>query len=276
MKGAITEFVGEAGAGKSQLCMQLLLSVQLPREKGGLQGGSRTKYLFIPLTMLGAVIIHTEGAFPSRRLQQLAECFKKDHPEMAPFDLLQAVFVEKLSSAAEVDQYLSYKLPALLGQYNIQLLVIDSVAALRFDFGTGLSVKDDSIQKANWLGKLALKLKDLASGSDMVVVVTNHVTDKIEEEKVQLESGKKLPALGLSWANSLNCRFFLRKTLIPYERQVQSLPSSHKRKLDALTDSAEVTILRRTISCLFAPHIPESSESFVVESRGVRGIAEYM
>lgn len=36
--GLITEFAGEASAGKSQLSMQLCLAVQRPREQGGLGG----------------------------------------------------------------------------------------------------------------------------------------------------------------------------------------------------------------------------------------------
>ena len=35
----ITEFYGEYGSGKSQMCHQLCINVQLPPEKGGLNGG---------------------------------------------------------------------------------------------------------------------------------------------------------------------------------------------------------------------------------------------
>ena len=35
----ITEIAGTSAAGKTQLCLQLCLTVQLPREKGGLEGG---------------------------------------------------------------------------------------------------------------------------------------------------------------------------------------------------------------------------------------------
>ena len=35
----VTEIVGTSAAGKTQICMQLSLSVQLPTEQGGLGGG---------------------------------------------------------------------------------------------------------------------------------------------------------------------------------------------------------------------------------------------
>lgn len=35
----ITEIAGESASGKTQLCMQLCLSVQLPKRHGGLESG---------------------------------------------------------------------------------------------------------------------------------------------------------------------------------------------------------------------------------------------
>eukprot|EP01018_Ginkgo_biloba_P040189 Gb_37567 [translate_table: standard] len=61
--GSITELVGECGSGKTQLSLQLLLCAQLPICQGGLNASS--------------VYIHSEGYFPSRRLQQLAQAFIK-------------------------------------------------------------------------------------------------------------------------------------------------------------------------------------------------------
>lgn len=57
----ITEISGEAGVGKSQICMQLSLAVQLPESMGGL--GKATVY------------ICTEDIFPSKRLAQMIESF---------------------------------------------------------------------------------------------------------------------------------------------------------------------------------------------------------
>lgn len=51
---------GESGASKTQLALQLLLTVQLPRAHGGLEGA--------------AVYVCTEGDPPMRRLHQLARC----------------------------------------------------------------------------------------------------------------------------------------------------------------------------------------------------------
>ena len=42
----ITDYVGKAGSGKTQLCLQLALQVQLPPEEGGLGGGAHWKAPF--------------------------------------------------------------------------------------------------------------------------------------------------------------------------------------------------------------------------------------
>ena len=39
LKQGITEVAGESSSGKTQICLQLCLTVQLPEEKGGLGGG---------------------------------------------------------------------------------------------------------------------------------------------------------------------------------------------------------------------------------------------
>jgi RecA/RadA recombinase len=41
----ITEIVGPAGSGKTQLALQLTLAAQLPKERGGLGGSKSNQYL---------------------------------------------------------------------------------------------------------------------------------------------------------------------------------------------------------------------------------------
>lgn len=53
-----TEIVGESGCGKTQICLQLALNVQLSLANGGLEKS--------------VAYICTENAFPSKRLVQMA------------------------------------------------------------------------------------------------------------------------------------------------------------------------------------------------------------
>ncbi|XP_052832996.1 DNA repair protein RAD51 homolog 3 isoform X5 [Octopus bimaculoides] len=57
--GKITEFCGAPGIGKTQMCMQLAVDVQIPECFGGVEGE--------------AIYIDTEGSFIVERLQDIAE-----------------------------------------------------------------------------------------------------------------------------------------------------------------------------------------------------------
>lgn len=59
----VTEICAESSCGKSQLCLQLALNVQLSKAQGGLNKA--------------AVFICTEDAFLSKRLSQLAQHYAK-------------------------------------------------------------------------------------------------------------------------------------------------------------------------------------------------------
>ena len=55
----ITEISGESAAGKTQLCLQLCITVQLPREQGGLSGGMQGGGLVVVLIIQLLVILLT-------------------------------------------------------------------------------------------------------------------------------------------------------------------------------------------------------------------------
>ena len=61
--GKITEVCGAAGVGKTQLCMQMCASVQIPQSLGGLEGQ--------------AVYIDTEGSFVTSRVVEITNAIIK-------------------------------------------------------------------------------------------------------------------------------------------------------------------------------------------------------
>ena len=65
---AITEVFGEFGSGESQISHEIAVTVQLPPEKGGLDGQ--------------CVFIDTENTFRPERVKQIAEGFDLDVDEV--------------------------------------------------------------------------------------------------------------------------------------------------------------------------------------------------
>uniref|UniRef100_A0AAQ5XMG4 RecA family profile 1 domain-containing protein n=1 Tax=Amphiprion ocellaris TaxID=80972 RepID=A0AAQ5XMG4_AMPOC len=119
--GVITELSGESGAGKTQLALQLCLSVQYPAEHGGLNSG--------------ALYICTEDSFPIKRLQQLIReqpSLRSDVPPslISSLHFSNNIYIEHTADLGSLQVCLSRRAPLLLAQGLVRLLVVDSVAAL--------------------------------------------------------------------------------------------------------------------------------------------------
>jgi RecA/RadA recombinase len=112
----ITEICGEAGSGKSQMCMMLSLQCQLPPEEGGLLGST-------------AYMSCGEGEFPIRRLQQLAERFAvRSRSGQSPTELLSRVHIEKCYCSENIQETILKRMPTMCRTENIRLLVIDRLS----------------------------------------------------------------------------------------------------------------------------------------------------
>lgn len=194
----IIEISGESGSGKSQLCMQLSLTVQYPLQSGGLNGG--------------AVFISTEEYFSSKRLQQLILNFPskyyKDPKRSITFS--DNIFVEHINCYDLLYQCLSKRVPILACKRNIRLVIIDSIAAI---FRNAYpSFKNQ--KRAADMREIGNTLHWLCAKFDIMIVCVNQVTSDLSSIINQ-----DVPALGLAWANLITHRIQLYKK--PYSRKFQ-------------------------------------------------------
>ncbi|KAL2944218.1 DNA repair protein XRCC3-like protein [Bienertia sinuspersici] len=157
---SITEVVAESGSGKTQLCLQLLLSAQLPVSLGGLSSSS--------------LFLHTEFPFPFRRLRQLSLSFLNSHKPLfasSSFDPMDHVFVQPIHDAHHLFDIL-LKLDSFLVRRNstqspIKLIVIDSIAAVfRSDFD---NTPSDLKKRSSFFFKISGKLRELAEKFGLAV-----------------------------------------------------------------------------------------------------------
>ncbi len=150
---ALTEFFGEFGSGKTQVGYQLAVNVQLPEEKGGLNGH--------------VIWIDTEGTFRPERLQQIAIAQGLD-----PKSSLSNVKVGRAYST-DHQMLLVDKIPEIINQDRaIKLVIVDSMTALfRAEF-VGRSTLADRQQKLN---VLLHHLQRIADRFNVAVYYTNQV-----------------------------------------------------------------------------------------------------
>ncbi|XP_007473561.1 DNA repair protein XRCC3 isoform X1 [Monodelphis domestica] len=243
----ITELVGQSSAGKTQIGLQLSLCVQYPYEYGGLESG--------------AIYICTEDVFPDKRLQQLIALQHQLRTDV-PQDVIKkikfgnSIFIEHAADIDALFECVTKRAPILLSRGMVRLIIIDSIAALfRCEFGI-----QHSITKAKYLQTLGAKLHQLSSGFQSPVLCINQVTDTVDERGL---AGTNLdvlarvsPALGITWSNQLLMRLMVSRLA---------------RELSRDTHAAATGTVVRTLSVIFAPHLPQSCCHYTVSAEGVKG-----
>jgi DNA repair protein RadA len=149
----MTEFFGEFGSGKTQLCHQLSVNVQLPTEKGGLLGK--------------AVYIDTEGTFRWERIESMAKGIGLDvDTVMNNIYYMRAINSDHQIAIVEDLQELISK------DSNIKLIIVDSVTS---HFRAEYPGRENLAVRQQKLNRHLHQLVRIAEIYDIAVVVTNQV-----------------------------------------------------------------------------------------------------
>jgi DNA repair protein RadA len=154
----ITEFYGEYGSGKSQACHQLCVNVQLPVEKGGLNGG--------------VLYIDTENTFRLERIVQMATHLGLDPEEVVK----NIIYAEAYTSDHQM--FLLENADEIIKANNIKLIIIDSLTA---HFRSEYIGREMLASRQQRLNKHMHKLTALARAFNAVAVVTNQVMAKPDQ-----------------------------------------------------------------------------------------------
>jgi len=150
---SITEAFGAYGSGKTQLGLTLAVNVQLPVEKGGVNGK--------------CVFIDTEGTFRPTRIKQIAE-FLGANPEKVLKNILvarafnsdhQILLIDRVSEMIKEGE-------------PIKLMIVDSLTA---HFRAEFSGRGQLADRQQRLNRYMHNLMKLAEQHNLAVYVTNQV-----------------------------------------------------------------------------------------------------
>jgi DNA repair protein RadA len=151
----ITEFYGEYGSGKSQICHQLCVNVQLPPERGGLNGA--------------ALYVDTENTFRLERIVQMAK-----HVGLEPEQVVKnIIYAEAYTSDHQM--FLLENADEVIKANNVKLIIVDSLTA---HFRSEYIGREMLAPRQQRLNKHMHKLIGLARAFNAVAVVTNQVMAK--------------------------------------------------------------------------------------------------
>ncbi|KAK2855774.1 hypothetical protein Q5P01_004509 [Channa striata] len=238
----VSELSGESGAGKTQLALQLCLSVQYPKQYGGLNSG--------------AVYICTEDLFPIRRLQQLIQEQTNLRSDVPPdvirnLQFSDCIYIEHAADLDTLQVCLSHRVPLLLARGLVRLLVVDSVAALfRSEFQAS-----DWLERKKQMLTFASALHHLSREYTTPVLCINQVSDVFNgsDDTLGPRTSTLSPALGLAWANQVMVRLMMLRFPKKVARGNQS------------------SALRR-LEVMFAPHLAQQGQDAGVWREGVQGV----
>ncbi len=181
----ITEFYGEYGSGKSQICHQLCVNVQLPPERGGLNGA--------------ALYIDTENTFRTERVVQMSRHMGID-PECAVKNI---VYAEAYTSDHQM--FLLENADKVIKENNVKLIIIDSLTA---HFRSEYIGRETLASRQQKLNKHMHRIIRLARAFNAVAVVTNQVMAKPDVFFGDAVS----PIGGHIVGHTSHTRIYLRKT----------------------------------------------------------------
>jgi DNA repair protein RadA len=182
---SIIEAHGAYGSGKSQLAHQLAVTVQLPKDKGGL--GAK------------AIFIDSENTFRPERIMDMAKALGLD-----PKKALDNVLVARAFNS-DHQVLLVEKSEEFIKKNNVRVIIVDSLTSpFRADY-TGRGTLANRQQKLN---RHLHKLQRLADVYNLAIYVTNQVMSRPDI----LFGDPTVPIGGHILGHQATFRLYLRKS----------------------------------------------------------------
>jgi DNA repair protein RadA len=169
---AVTQFYGESGSGKTQICHILSSIVSQDKSNGGLDGKG--------------IYIDTEGSFRPERIEQIATARGFDvNLTLENIIMKNPISVDEQEQLIEKDIY--HDLNESENSRRVKLIVVDSPVALNRSEYVGRKMLSERQQK---LYKFMMSLMQLSQKYNLAVVVTNYATTVPDSTMDQDESCK--------------------------------------------------------------------------------------
>jgi DNA repair protein RadA len=149
---AVTEFYGEFGSGKSQVCHTLCAIARQPVESGGLDGNT--------------IYIDTEGTFRPERIQEIARSRGYEQERV-----LKSIAVCKVYNSSHLELIIK-NLGKYVDDFKAKLVIIDSIISLHRAEFAGRGTLADRQQRLNSMLHKVIRLAEIYN---IAIVITNQV-----------------------------------------------------------------------------------------------------
>lgn len=236
--GTVTEIVGKAGVGKTQLSMQLCVIAAM-------QG-------------FGTIYLDTEKKLSIERLLEISRERFKECLQFSPQEMLDNIMIHKPNDTNDLKRLVDKLDEEILmrissSTFPVKLVILDSIAApTKRDFGGG-----SAPQRVLTILQIAQTLKRIADQLKVAIVVINQV-DKVLSYTGDLnhnDNGSVTAALGPSWHHCVSTRIALEHQHDPHRDDSMALYTDQGRK--------------RIASIVKSNIVPRSSITYEINYRGI-------
>jgi DNA repair protein RadA len=189
---AVTQFYGDSGSGKTQICHSLATIVSQDKSKGGVDGR--------------CIYIDTESTFRADRVSEIAKArgFNSD------LALENIILYQPLNSEMQ-ELVVERLIPKVLAQSTdkrVKLIIVDSPITHYKTEYTGLSEQSRKLQK---LYRFMSNLRRIGQSYGAAVVVTNHAST-IPDSNLVADLDIKKPAGGNAIGYASTYVLYLKKS----------------------------------------------------------------
>ncbi|KAJ7387110.1 DNA repair protein rad51d [Desmophyllum pertusum] len=189
--GELTEIVGAAGVGKSQICMSIAMFT-----------ATETKN--------NVLYIDTGGSLSATRIKEMLQGWNSSLDDQEVHDILSRISVIQAFDIFSVLEALESVRQRICNQgddgdddstQHLRIIIVDSVAGVISPILGGQQIHGHSL-----MVNLSRILKSLAVEHSVAVVITNNVVTDSSKSSFSTK-----PALGPTWAHVPNTRLFIQK-----------------------------------------------------------------
>jgi DNA repair protein RadA len=173
---SVTQFYGDSGSGKTQICHSLATIVSQDKSKGGVDGR--------------CIYIDTEGSFRPERVSEIAKARGFDS-DLA----LENIFLYQPLNSEMQELVVERSVPKVLAQSTdkrIKLIIVDSPITHYKTEYPGLSERPSKLQK---LFRFMSSLQRIGQSYGAAIVVTNHAST-VPDSNLVADLDIKKPAGG--------------------------------------------------------------------------------
>lgn len=182
---AMTEFYGEYGSGKSQICFTCSVLATQPEGNGGIDSD--------------VLFFDTEGTFRSERIAEIAG--ERDLDIKA---VLERIHFSKVYNSSHLE-YIINNITKYIEKYKAKMIIIDSIMSLHRAEYVGRGTLADRQQRVN---NLLHKLIRISEIYNIIILVTN----QIQHDPAQMFGDPVKPVGGNAIGHTATYRIYIKKS----------------------------------------------------------------